>query len=137
MSNAKHTPGPWYVNDDHKAMSEYCVCAESRGKGFGSSVATVTQRDGDKSLPHDEAVANARRIAACINACEGIGTEYLEHFGGTTFNDFKRVKDQRDDLLAALELYVAAGCGDTTSFYKQAEAYDAAIEAIAKAEGQS
>lgn len=41
------------------------------------------------------------------------------------------------ELLDALKKYVEAGAGDTTSFYKQAEAYDAAIEAIAKAEGQS
>ena len=45
----------------------------------------------------------ARRIVACVNACDGIRTEYLEKFGGTTFNDFKRVKFQRDEMMSTLE----------------------------------
>jgi hypothetical protein len=39
------------------------------------------------------------------------------------------------ELLSALRLYVDAGFGQSTDPYKQGEAYDAAIEAIAKATG--
>ncbi len=62
--NAKHTPGPWRQNSDDNAMSEYAVCAESFGHGFGSSVAVATQRDGRNPISRDEAMANARLIAA-------------------------------------------------------------------------
>lgn len=60
---SKHTPGPWSVSNG-QVMSEYAIKAECRGSGFGSSVAIVTQRDGQNPLPHDEAMANARLIAA-------------------------------------------------------------------------
>lgn len=64
MSAAKHTPGPWRVNDNPMAMSEYCILAESRGTGFGASVATANQREGYNALSPEEAKANARLIAA-------------------------------------------------------------------------
>jgi hypothetical protein len=57
----------------------------------------------DRNRSEDEVIANARRIVACVNACEYISTEYLEKFGGTTFNHFKEMKDQRDKLLASLK----------------------------------
>jgi len=73
-----HTPGPWRVNDNPMAMSEYCILSESRGTGFGASVAIANQREGYNALSLEEAKANARRIVACINACEGSSTEWLE-----------------------------------------------------------
>lgn len=39
------------------------------------------------------------------------------------------------DMLAALRLYVSAGFGQSTDPHQQGEAYDAAIAAIARAEG--
>ncbi|WP_455233180.1 hypothetical protein [Geopseudomonas aromaticivorans] len=51
---------------------------------------------------------NASRIAACMNACEGIKTEALERHGidGVMFGTkewLMRLEDQRDALMAALE----------------------------------
>ncbi len=60
----QHTPGPWVVNGDPAKLSEYAICAESRGKGYGSSVAVATQRDGRNPISREEAMANARLIAA-------------------------------------------------------------------------
>ena len=40
------------------------------------------------------------------------------------------------DLLEALQKYVAAGFGNSTDPYLQGQAYDAAIEAIARALGE-
>lgn len=77
--------------------------------------------------------ADARRIAACWNACAGIQTEYLEKFGGTTFNDFKRVKQQRDELLAAARsaiLALAFAASKDATFQSDYEKFS---EAIAKA----
>ncbi len=56
-----------------------------------------------------EAAANARRLVACWNACEGISTEALEIERGMTGAVEKllirkmEVEAQRDELLAALE----------------------------------
>jgi len=60
----KHTPGPWFVNDNPLKMSEYCIFAESRGTAFGASVAIANQREGRNPLSQEEARANARLIAA-------------------------------------------------------------------------
>lgn len=74
MSAVNHTPGPWVVNENPAAMSAYCILAESRGTGFGASVATANQREGYNSLSHEEAMANARLIAAAPELLEALQT---------------------------------------------------------------
>ena len=47
---------------------------------------------------------DARRIVACVNACAGLPTEVLERYKlGVIGVDYKSTKQQRDELLAALE----------------------------------
>ncbi len=60
----------------------------------------------------DMAEANARRIVACVNACDGIKTIDLEAMSGTGIlskanHNADVVMKQRDSLLAALEEMVA------------------------------
>ena len=50
---------------------------------------------------HD--VANARRLVACWNACDGIPTKWLEGGAADILEYSKALKAQRDELLAALE----------------------------------
>lgn len=70
---------------------------------------------------------DARRIVACVNACAGLDTEYLETVGLPEFvgktlcadlaqKELDRVVAQRDELLAVLEamLEEVAGCYCTT-----------------------
>ena len=95
----EHTSEPWRVGRRGNDVVG--------SNGLGDTVAMMIDCDSD-----EQTHANARRIVACVNACEGIGTEYLEHFGGTSFNDFKRVKGQRDELLAALESNQSRGVRD-------------------------
>ena len=47
---------------------------------------------------------NARRIVACVNACAGVGTEYLEDNGPIIelVREHNTVLKQRDELLTAL-----------------------------------
>ncbi|MGX5834764.1 hypothetical protein ACWIJ6_11595 [Aeromonas piscicola] len=63
----KHTQEPWklYRND------------QSVGDARGYAVCDVWPR-GDDGMASEEGKANARRIVACVNACEGIDTDLLE-----------------------------------------------------------
>jgi hypothetical protein len=70
MSTAKHTPEPW-------ARSRRYPEAIYSSDDTGSIVAkcdhfTFTPR------PEQERLANADRIVACVNACQGIPTSVLE-----------------------------------------------------------
>ena len=89
----KHTPGPWRIDDV--------------GVGFeiaagNEVVAQVQQVYGDHT--HKIRRGNARRIVACVNACEGISAENLEE--NKPIIELARAYNvslrQRDDLLAAL-----------------------------------
>ena len=96
MNENKHTPEPWRT-------------AERSGFPFhiddarGESVAVMLADD-----DHDEqrGLDNARRIVACVNACAGIPNEQLECDNVEfvrIFNERNTLKQQRDELLAALE----------------------------------
>lgn len=67
MSQQKHTPGPWHIDFDD--------CEADIHSGFGMVAKTM----GHGKEQDDEGRANARRIAACVNACEGVRTEHLEN----------------------------------------------------------
>ena len=80
---AKHTEGPWcYVSDDKK--SHYYLEAQSKRYGQSSGWALLAEirrhriGSSDRVPPDDVQDANARRIVAAINACEGIPIEALE-----------------------------------------------------------
>ena len=92
MSENKHTPEPWQVfEDDPRAI----VTKEN------PMLSLLSVGEDGLAIMYEE--ADARRIVACVNACEGISTEYLEKFSATTFNDFKRMKEQRDELLTIVK----------------------------------
>ena len=60
-----HTPGPWAVN--------FTKFSEVRAEN-GAVIARCVKLT---SLTNLE--ANARRIVACVNACEGVSTKHLEN----------------------------------------------------------
>lgn len=85
---------------------------------------------------------NARRIVACVNACVGVGTEYLEDNGPIIelVREHNTVLKQRDELLAALEKFMDSheGCADVDGFTAQIvsmDDYHEAQEAIERAKG--
>ncbi|MFH1572553.1 MAG: hypothetical protein ABIG68_01140 [Acidobacteriota bacterium] len=76
---AKHTPGPWeYFEQDSWGGRAFprerygCVRAPKSAGGF------VIVNGCAPGGRNGEARANARRIVACVNACQGIPTEALE-----------------------------------------------------------
>lgn len=129
--STKHTPGPWF-RDDRSGL-ECDVRASSERKialcwGLASNNATNYN-----PKYRAECDANARRIVACVNACEGISADELEEIASTggmlgPREDVARIAKQRDALLEALEELVAefGVCGLT----------EKARSAIAKATGE-
>jgi len=87
-----HTKEPWRV--DYKCTDEFGYKSEHDDQSFGMTI-PIGRTFGD------EYEANARRIVACVNACEGISNEHLEKM--PVAEVFAIVKQQRDDLLAALK----------------------------------
>jgi len=161
--DTKYTPGPWSINSD----GEYCG-ARIDGPN-GRSVAHAIQRDPHPTLgmgiAQDEAIANARRIVACVNACSGSSTdwldfivseEYSDEFGGpvpfeTRHGEILRMslgfmverdqrKKQRDELLEALEIMIIGACAVGVPHQGERkvlqDAVDHARAAIAKATGK-
>lgn len=101
-----HTPEPWLVWGDAQGFARV-------GTSPNYTVAACMHTPGVDSY-----AANARRIVACVNACEGMSTESLESIAGRIasksvlqmhanyVSNKAKVADleqQRDKLLAALE----------------------------------
>lgn len=74
-----------------------------------------------------DAQANARRIVACVNACEGIPTEVLESGSHRIIQRYAAAERQRDELLAELKSAI-----EHIDF--KHEAYASAYELITKIE---
>jgi hypothetical protein len=135
MSEQKHSKEPLRVVYDHGYIDILGADDSFVAETFGSDLRPT------KELADD----NARRIVACVNACEGIPIESLE-----AFNDWskagvasaKTYRDQRDELLAALkgitEMYVrlinSGDCGNWDP--EEDKEVIASRAAIAKAEGK-
>ncbi len=92
MSN--HTPEPW------------------NGKRIGISVHYFESIDAEITFTgkSDEAMANARRIVACVNACRGLSTDELEQHGlvSAVGTELAELEQQRDELLASLQRLISS-----------------------------
>lgn len=119
--NAKHTPGPWFISRPYQTLY-----IESRiAGGMIQEVASI----GPNANGWSESEANARRIVACVNACDGIPTEVLEA-GRVADQLWVHLKSQSDELLAALR-HIEGAAMDISC--ERAAIRDAARAAIAKA----
>jgi len=111
---SEHTKEPWYASETDDGLIE--IVNDERTAGEFVSIADVmTGFDGKIGI---EQAANARRIVAAVNACEGMDTDSLESIAGRIAaksvlqmhanyvgNKAKSasLEEQRDKLLAALE----------------------------------
>ncbi|WP_279475282.1 hypothetical protein [Aeromonas veronii] len=124
-----YTQGPWklYRND------------QSVGDARGYAVCDVWPR-GDDGMASEEGKANARRIVACVNACEGIETEALEEAISMRI-DLSSVK--QPEIIEALNSAVASlneAAGmmkwfDVAAAQKMLRTADEISSTIAKAKG--
>lgn len=84
-TEAQHTPEPWSFKPLTTKLDEEEICgfiiAEPENSDLPSAaIAAVRYQEHDGN---DVSQANARRIVACVNACEGIPTEALEMTGSS------------------------------------------------------
>lgn len=148
---SKHTEGPLATDAYGNVQDE-----------TGASIATVTNWDMRHDRLSGECEANARRIVACWNACEGLRTESLERMPGTfaqamihnnfleLWSEYADAKAQRDELLNALRdalqglqreyvnlamTYEGTPYENDRAFMEIKERYENARAAIAKATG--
>lgn len=126
-----HTKEPWNVLDGIRISASI---KNEIGGGSDSHCVALT----NKLMGAEVAEANARRIVACVNACDGIPTEYLE--GEPSHIESKRMlkycvawyKSDRDDLLAALEKIAAISTSHISDVHGNREFNAATISQIAK-----
>lgn len=93
--DARYTPGPWKIWSHPKGFR----VGESENKPVAEIFPTLFV---------EKEEANARRIAACWNACEGVSTGELVDIANTggmlgLREDVARIACQRDELLEALK----------------------------------
>ncbi|MGU5671202.1 hypothetical protein ACV1CZ_10755 [Aeromonas caviae] len=116
---SKHTPEPWVIWNGGDGIMMYGAREPKRG-----GVALMCSNE---LVSGRTAIANARRIVACVNACRGLPTDELEQKGlvaavGTQLLDVER---QRDELLTALDgvlQWVAYGQPDDLNHLDRAHA---------------
>ena len=99
----KHTPEPWYVVDQPWGNGTWINSGspDPHHEGF---VADCEDMNGD--VDKDTARINARRIIACVNACEGIPTYQLTGEDGNPVilgDMIDLLRNQRDTLLPICE----------------------------------
>ena len=147
---SKHTQEPWQVHHDIDAGEWPMIMAG--GVVAGKIIANVNPKSfccvgGDfVEMPSAD---NARRIVACVNFCAGISTENLEDNEPLSWltEQYNAVKDQRDELLAALQgmIDIANDSQGVAGYHLNGEVADwgefeewqAACDAIAKINGSA
>ena len=137
MSN--HTPEPWRVGRPFTVVSDTPV------PEMGGSDAV--EYYGGHLIGESIIEANARRIVACVNACEGMRNDELEGglLIGVMQSKIDRLECQRDELLAALQgmIDIANDSQGVAGYHLNGEVADwgefeewqAACNAISKAKG--
>ena len=153
---SKHTPGRLFLSelpvgerDGKMAYAKLEIVAPSQDPRYlVFSVARIEfsyeqKHKGFISTSKEEAEANARRLVACWNACEGIATDELEEIariGGMLGprEDVAKIAEQRDELREALQSiaeYWNRDQNETAMADACWHAIETAMAAIAKATG--
>lgn len=109
MTNTKHTPGPWRLEADpchFDSLTTITGGQRMNEKPHAWPAYQLTVQVGGMASVM-EAQANARRIIACVNACDGFSIEEIE--GANLFKDsiesdnlIDELQAQRDEMLSLL-----------------------------------
>lgn len=121
---SKHTPEPWEYSCG-AIFQERGSVSIARTHGAELFQGAMTDRDAISERIKED----ARRIVACVNACRGLPTDELEQKGliaavGSDLleldGQLAEIKQQRDELLAALEDIIAYNVQYATDKYGDA-----------------
>lgn len=123
----QHTQGRMTVYKDNADSWPLLMIGDPAASRIVANVNTEAGVDTSKApsiaFKKMPAEANARRLAACWNACEGVPTEVLEaqHGGGLPWHVADQIDQriQRDELafqLLAASNYIDALGGDSKSY---------------------
>lgn len=107
---SEHTKEPWFTVE-----TECDVIEITNADRDGVIVPIAEVSTGYVKQVGIEQEANARRIVACVNACDGITTaalEYRVHLLKAEDDQIAELTQQRDKLLAALNLIEVDKDGD-------------------------
>jgi len=119
---AAHTPEPW----DHDMG--FIVAPDSTGQHPDIYIAEIVRDDDEGRIaPYQQHEANARRICAAVNACEGISTEALER---GVIAELRHILGELLDAAADLD---AAIDGATDEFNAERARLNASIRAAQSA----
>lgn len=86
-ASGKHTPAPWHQAGGKGKKGQRYIWSDRDEKGKGyigtheicvAEIHANARLEGDAAYAEEEIEANARRVIALVNACEGIPTEDLE-----------------------------------------------------------
>lgn len=130
---SKHTPGGVTFKRGQFGSSVFVIYGKD---GFPiAQTISNSSPEGMERARRGEHEANARRLAACWNACEGLSTEHLEQHGLPGFAQaISDLRAQRDELLEALRFIAnVTECGVTAN---DCQIHDRASAAIRKATGE-
>ena len=97
----KYTKGPWQLSAPEDRYDTWLILCSAPHE-----VAHIAPRFKSGERDKEQEEANARRIVACVNACEGISTEVLESitdFGDSIASRFQFRNKVEKELLEALE----------------------------------
>ncbi len=149
---SKHTPGPLEVAVE---VFDNEGCPETVIQGLAGAASVAVCLDFGENNPLMR-YANARRLVACWNACEGVPTSVLDDVMNSSEREFLHhfvaMQAQRDELLGALQMLLAisgeinyapngllemALDSDDQETRNQANAHLCARAAIAKATGEA
>jgi hypothetical protein len=133
-----HTKEPWAV---HRHIARI-IPAEHMNRPIGAHEDAAIDRETyaqeicamhwpDRNRSEDEVRANARRIVACVNACEGLPTELIEKHGVTRSGIAKGVAEltkQRDELAAFIQGWLERQGDDVSYMTEKARAALAAVK---------
>lgn len=72
-----HTPEPWHYHMDYSIWT--IDAPDPTGQNpYGTYIAEIDGQDVGRLISSEQHEANARRLCAAVNACQGIPTEALE-----------------------------------------------------------
>lgn len=72
-----HTPAPWHYETAY-SITSIIGPDPTEQDPYGTYIAEIDGQDVGRFISREQHEANARRICAAVNACQGIPTEALE-----------------------------------------------------------